>query len=309
MCMITCVPANVDLPVEGIYNGSVTNDDGHGYAIASAQHGLEVFKSMRYFDTWTSLQEARAKHGPNSIVLFHSRFGTHGEMSEYNVHPFMLTEDTVMAHNGIMPSTYHPGKGDRRSDTRIFADWVARDYCLNDNGVPSRRGAQTLSRMIGGGNKLAFLSVKSGQPKLRLVNAHLGNQSEGVWYSNSGYKWSYGGAYKRSDWRSDSWWGEEWDAHTRAWVPSRALEKRTSEGVEVCPMCTGQVDAAAMLCLDCDFCLDCEEYLDSCQCYLGSAPTSVIEIEDVADAGYVKVDGVWRMSTSLLDPKYDTTHA
>lgn len=338
MCMITHVPANVDLPEDGIYNGSVTNDDGHGFAIASARFGLEVYKSMAYDKTWKSLEEARARHGKNSVVLFHSRFGTHGVMSEFNVHPFVVGEivpmeetdkgvwhaqaTTVMAHNGVMPSHYHPTKGDRRSDTRVFVDHIAKHYCDNPNGVPSRRGAKHLANMIGSANKLVFLSVKTGEPKARIINGHLGDYTSGVWFSNSGYK--FAPSWKRGNgWQSTSWWGDEdfysnyhatqWDPQQKKWVATApVVGGHPKPSHDECPMCGGEVDLASNFCCECDYCLDCTEYLDNCLCYMprhlrDDSPEELVQIEDVADKGWVKVDGIWRMSNSLLDPRNDTT--
>jgi hypothetical protein len=187
--MITYIPAGIEIPWEGIENGAKTNNDGHGWAIASAM-GLEVGKSMDFTEAALDLEAARERHGMNSVVLFHSRWGTHGVMGEFNVHPFYVGDDrqTVMAHNGILPSAYHPVGKDPRSDTRIFTDRVAGNYLNPDSGVPSRRRGKSLGDVIGSGNKLAFLSIASGTPKVRIINAWMGEWEGGVWYSNTGYK-------------------------------------------------------------------------------------------------------------------------
>lgn len=215
MCMATLIPAYAKIPWEGLRNGAETNNDGHGFAIASSEYGLEVFKSMKYEETAAELKVARLKHGDAAPVLFHSRWATHGEYGDFNIHPFYVTADTVMAHNGVLPAKYHPKQGqeikkgfwtkpdgdvkgfwtkpeyapgDRRSDTRIFVDEVTADYCTNHKGVPSRSRGKELAQLIGTGNKLVFLSIKSGKPRTRIINSHLGDFADGVWYSNGGYK-------------------------------------------------------------------------------------------------------------------------
>lgn len=204
MCMITFVPANVEIPEEGIRNGTVTNDDGHGWAVASARFGLQVGKSMDAKQALADFIKAREEHGPDSLGLFHSRFATHGTKNEYNVHPFWAGENTVVAHNGILPGYWHPKAGDNRSDTRIFAEQTLPLY-LTDKGIPSRRGGKEIAKMITSANKLVILSVADGTPRVRIVNANSGIHEGGVWYSNSGYKpytshWSYGSYGDYGDW-------------------------------------------------------------------------------------------------------------
>jgi hypothetical protein len=54
--------------------------------------------------------------------MFHARYATHGVKNEENCHPFKVPSkhDTYLAHNGILDIDIKAG--DRRSDTRIFAE-------------------------------------------------------------------------------------------------------------------------------------------------------------------------------------------
>lgn len=297
--MITYVPAGIDIPWEGIENGARTNNDGHGWAIASAK-GLEVGKSMDFTESALDLEKARERHGKNSIVIFHSRWGTHGVMGEFNVHPFFVGDgQTVMAHNGILPSDYHPKKSDPRSDTRIFTDRVAKYYLNPETGVPSRRRGKNLGDIIGGGNKLIFLSIAGGQPKVRIINAWLGEWEGGVWYSNTGYKASrfWGGSVGSRaacatgwDWDEDDW-DPSFGLNYTQWKNAHGLGDTTREAIlngvaqietivdgEIvgngsdendCPFC-GAVDAIDPLisiCKICASCIDCAETAADCQCY------------------------------------------
>lgn len=190
MCMITLVPAGVAVPWDGIVNGGITNSDGHGWALAKGSD-LLIGKSMNLDEALETLEAGLAQIGEGATLLFHSRWGTHGSMNEFNVHPFWIggeNSGTVMAHNGVLPSRWHPERGkDMRSDTRKFADNIG-GMVQNPTGVPSRRGARTLAEHIGSGNKLAFLSVRSGEPRVRLVNSKAGVFVGGVWYSNHGWE-------------------------------------------------------------------------------------------------------------------------
>jgi len=270
MCMITYAAGGVDIPVRGITNGSIINNDGHGWAVAAGDT-LLVGKSMIFEEALEGFLEARTDLGQGSVAMFHSRFGTHGEEGEYNIHPFHFAEDSVMAHNGILPAKFHPNYRDRRSDTRIFVDRHAR-FVDNPNGVPSRRGAAVLGRRIGTGNKLVFISTRSGTPKVRIVNADSGIQTGGLWYSNSGYltdySW-YGTSVRRPMDRYD--WAETTaDREARAgWA------EYTDEGKELVPYVPSpcgecrstDLDEEIGMCNSCTTCLDCHDNFAYCMCW------------------------------------------
>lgn len=271
MCMITYIPGGIEVPVKGIQNGSIINNDGHGWAVAAGGDML-VGKSMIFQEALDGFLEARAELGQGSVGLFHSRFGTHGEEGEFNIHPFYVgDEGTVMAHNGILPSRYLPTLGDRRSDTRIFVDRHT-SFVDNPNGVPSRRGGAMLGRKIGTGNKLVFLSIRSGQPKTRIVNVNQGVQVDGVWYSNDGYlmdySW-YGLRYRRPmdkyDWDDEVKGSERytgWDDY----LADKQVVVYEDEGP--CDTC-GSVDLDYELgmCNSCVTCLDCKDNFAYCLCW------------------------------------------
>lgn len=274
MCMITFIPRGTDIPVDGVRNGSIINDDGHGWAVA-IKDTLLVGKSMDFDEAIDGFLTARDELGDGSVALFHSRFGTHGEEGEYNIHPFFMGDDnkTVMAHNGILPAKYHPTLNDRRSDTRIFVDRHGK-FIDNPNGVPSRRGGQILGRRIGMGNKLVFISTVSGEPKVRIVNANAGIHVDGLWYSNSGYltDYSWYGIGRRRPMDRYDWAESEEDREQRdAWA--EYMPKYEGKEVEVyqapCNSCGEKedLDVEIGMCNKCGTCLDCFDNFAYCMCW------------------------------------------
>ena len=287
MCMITYVPAGVELPEQGIRNGADTNDDGHGWACANATE-IRTGRSMNFDSAWADLVATRDAMGGGAVV-FHSRWATHGEYGLYNVHPFTVTADSVMAHNGILPGKYLPSKGERRSDTRLFVDRVAKDV-VGNNGVPSRRVARRLAEEIGYGNKLAFLGVG---PVVRIINAWAGEWSGGVWYSNGGYKrarfnyraWRESAGSAVGAWQVESKPREvSPNGYPCAIEPARTFEPVTRPGVVMragvatCGGCGGLgLDFRNGVCRDCWYCLDCNSKLVDCDCFMSGQSRSVAE--------------------------------
>lgn len=283
MCMITYIPAGIAIPYDGLENGAVINNDGHGWAVASSD-GLEVGKSMDFTEAVLGLDEARERHGRGSLALFHSRFATHGVLDEFNVHPFHVNPETVLAHNGILPSRWLPFKGDKRSDTRVLVDRTMPDF-LTENGIPSRRGAKQLGKMIGLGNKLVVLTAANGTPRARIINAHMGTHADGVWYSNDGFLPS------QWNWRGWTSWTDE---DEKAWQAGREF---SDEQCDVC-FSRGSIHMDTGWCDHCHWCSVCYSIEELCSCAWNQPPKAL-------ESGFLNADEEFeaanRAANALLD--------
>lgn len=306
MCILSYIPANKPLTsdaIEGLLNGGINNADGSGWAIAPLG-GTEIIwgHSLDVEDALAEFIEAREKNltGP---ALFHSRWATHGSIRLANCHPFMVngSNQTVLAHNGILPAEAHPEKGDDRSDTRILADeLMPKWYSRLDN----RRTRQNLARWAGSYNKLLILTV---DPKYRrniyLVNENAGmwDHKTGIWHSNSDWKdaWNtrWYNTYKSTKTSGSTWDGkDEWPTTLGTppsddtckilnQVSSKAAEKYETvydaDGNEVCVFCDGKINEQTQYCTSCGSCADCYEHLSDCLCGgLGSAHNSPVNLRE-----------------------------
>jgi len=280
MCMITYIPGGVAIPWVGIYNGASWNEDGHGFAVATPD-GIHMGKSFNVDESLDRLYKVRREY-PKAPALFHSRWATHGELSERNIHPFFVGKgtDTVLAHNGVLPVAFHPKGKNWRSDTNNFALWLGRH-----ENILSRRGRQVIADLIGKHNKLVVLTNSSvyDRPRGFIVNQASGNWEEGCWFSNYDFttRWTRkpkgGTSWLWDGIDSDSDAGKE--TGTGYAVAPGISQAAELESVARCPICkkTGYVEQEGNLCFNCDSCLDCMTPLKDCMCFWGNGRPLALE--------------------------------
>ena len=271
MCMLSVIPANVEPDYEGLLNGGISNPDGSGWAIA-VDGKIIMGKQMDACDAIDEFSLAREKY-PHGPALFHSRWATHGTTSIYNVHPFFVgnSYQTVVAHNGILQCT--PNKNDARSDTRLFAEEILPTRFKR---LDKRRAFTALSQYAGTYNKLAILTVDSRyHHNLYIVNEVAGHWDKlsGNWHSN----YDYLGYSKYSGYGSAV---SSWKPSTKATV---AIGKpKTEDSLDptgLCYICEfGYYDSSGY-CDQCGTCMDCMEFRNDCQCYLGAEWNKARETE------------------------------
>ncbi|MGW4371990.1 hypothetical protein ACWEKT_40945 [Nocardia takedensis] len=238
MCMLTFFKPDAAPDLAALRNGAATNPHGHGYALIT-DDTITVGHSL---DPETALGEFAAlrieyPHGP---ALFHSRYATHGEHTTDNCHPFGVGGDprTVLAHNGVLPSEVHPGRGDQRSDTRIAAeDFLPRQPF---GSLDSWAGREALEKWLRT-DKLVLLTL---DPAYR-HRAYVFNEARGHWDTEAGI-W-----YSNLDFR-DHYWGYPPDPQVR-----------------FCELCGGYADTEfGPHCEFCGFCVECNNVFPHCDCPL-----------------------------------------
>ncbi|MFM8798697.1 MAG: class II glutamine amidotransferase [Fluviibacter sp.] len=263
MCILSYLPAGAvvdDTVEEHLYNGGLSNPDGHGWAIASP-HGMILGKSLDLDESLGKFVAVRNEYA-DSPALFHSRWATHGSIRVGNCHPFLVGKhhQTVLAHNGILPRDAHPAKDDDRSDTAILAEDIIpqRWFRLDKPTV-----IESITQWAGKANKLVILTVN---PRYR-KNAYLINENQGwwdngtgVWHSNLDYtspypRWARVGAKSDSFSTKENWWEED------------------EYAAEYCLFCEPNKVALNFdnMCPSCKVCHDCYEPQWDCQCFTTDA--------------------------------------
>ena len=260
MCLlVVCKPGSIPKR-DDLHRGACANP--HGYGFAMIINGEVVrYRTMSRKKAVNKFLEMRSQN-PDGYAIWHARYATHGVKNEDNCHPFQVGDDTdsVLAHNGVLDT--HIEKGDKRSDTRIFAE----DTLPKLGGVAALDD-ENIWLLVNGwasGSKIAVLTVNpEAKHQLYLVNEYLGEwDDDGIWWSNKSYKpveKKYSSTYKYSTPKS---------TYSTPDYGSIYLKDDLDEIFAMpCPNC--MVDSTWELewCEHCNLCYDCADPKESCMCY------------------------------------------
>lgn len=189
MCLLISQPSGVTFSRNEILDFVSYNSDGFGiaYGDGAALHLVRMVGTpSEIWDTY------RTVAGGKRCVL-HFRMTTHGATDANNAHPYPVTDDIVVAHNGIL-SCGNP-VDPCRSDTWHFVEYFLAPIArTNPDLLFTPEWAEMCGRLIGGSNKLAIVH-RDG--RIALVNEQSGVTYKGAWLSNT-YAWNAPHKYAES---------------------------------------------------------------------------------------------------------------
>lgn len=261
MCMLSYIPPNVQPDAAELFNGADQNPDGHGWAIVDAARKVISIQKFMNADQAVETFIAARKSNATGPALFHSRIATSGLVDITGVHPFRVGDDnrTVVGHNGIL---FHPAKGSRRSDTRIFAEDVMP---LRFANLDRSKTMRKLQRYCGYGNKLVILTVNP----LRQRHGYIVNEKAGYWSGKSG-AWHSNADYMGWPIRAHgvTSYSYAWDGASESAPWDRTPDPGLSPWP--CGVCRSynSVDKFTMICEICGCCNDCQQHEYDCMCYI-----------------------------------------
>jgi glutamine amidotransferase len=251
MCLLVVASPNSTPRKKDLECASCNNPHGFGFAVITP-NGIVTGRGMSSKKVIQRFLEVR-KEFPNSWAMFHARFATHGVKNEDNCHPFKVPSNpqTYLAHNGILDIKI--SAGDKRSDTRIFAE----------DTLPSMGGVTALdddhvwamvSKWALGSKIVVFTLDPSAKEQCYIVNEDAGHwDNDGMWWSNNGYK--------PVTWSSSSYFS------TPASKPAEIVD---AVDMGECTRC-GTIafeDSNPYYCEMCYSCYDCYgSYEDTCLCW------------------------------------------
>ena len=194
MCVIIAQPKGSHLEKDVAKRCWDKNSHGGGFAFINDAGTMELEKYMEFDEYWKAFENARSLN-PGRDFLLHMRIATHGGINLDNVHPFVVNENTVMAHNGIL-SRVPDYSEDDRSDTRVFIDEVLPE--LPANWLDRPYLVDMVEEWMGW-SKLSFLTNDVRLEKsMYILNENSGDWDNGMWFSNNSFKEvkKYTGNYK-----------------------------------------------------------------------------------------------------------------
>lgn len=174
MCIAILKPQGKTISKETLQICFDNNPDGCGFAYP-IENDVVIKKFMKFEDFYPEYEKYQ-----HLTTLIHFRIATHGAVEIDNCHPFVLNSRMALIHNGIIT-----GYGDKKtkSDTRDFIDRVIGNISWKMWKNPS------FCELVGnaiGYSKLAILD-KTGA--YVIINEHKGEWTDGIWYSNTSYKY------------------------------------------------------------------------------------------------------------------------
>lgn len=183
MCLAIYKPAGVVLDNEDFRNGFRSNSDGAGFAVARKGE-IIVQKGFFVFEEFLSAYEPFKEEQ----CLIHFRIGTAGGKTVENCHPFGVSEETALIHNGILSIQRNLDLA--MSDTWHWNEHLLKEMAIRDRGFFLRPEIQFLGEAaMGSGNKFCFLR---GDGEYSIWNEDSGHWAGKAWWSNNSYKpWSY----------------------------------------------------------------------------------------------------------------------
>ena len=252
MCLLLVASPNSTPHKKDLECASCNNPHGFGYAVITP-NGIVTGRGMSAKKIIKEFLSVR-KEFPASYAMFHARFATHGVKNEENCHPFKVSEQTYLAHNGILDVEIHTT--DRRSDTRVFAE----DVLPAMGGVSALDDANVwkiLSRWSVGSKIVIFTLDPKAKDVCYILNEESGHwDNEGIWWSNTTYRESTWSHYVSLPFE------EKYKSIDR-------ISDYTDEDV-TCPTCLTVMyeNANPYFCEVCNQCFDCEGiYQDTCLCW------------------------------------------
>lgn len=178
MCLIIVQPKGHHFSDEELADFWAHSPDGFGYMYRdkSGVHGAKCVGSMG------QIIEVYRKHAAGLACVLHFRMATHGEVSIAMAHPFAVSSELLVVHNGIIPGY---GRGSE-SDTAAFVrEELIPLVGTEADDLQDERMQEYIAELAGMSNSLVFMDYKGRITKI----GRRGLEHGGCWYSNT-YAWT-----------------------------------------------------------------------------------------------------------------------
>lgn len=195
MCLMIQHSKDTVLSEELIFDIYRKNSDGFGvmWGDGDKVHVLKLLGNAR------EITDLYNEHVKGKDCVIHFRMMTHGDINYDNCHPYMVTENVWMAHNGILSTGNYAdvSKSDTWHYINDFLRPLAKTYGEDILFDPIMQNF--IEEHIGSSNKFGFVH-RDG--RVAIMNRKSGVEHMNAWFSNT-YAWSpakfgYNTGYKYS---------------------------------------------------------------------------------------------------------------
>ena len=216
MCLLVEQTAKTSFSDEFLADVYSKNKDGLG--IMYAENGIVVVQKIVPTSSAEFIEFYR-QYAEGRDCIWHARMQTHGDIDLDNCHPYYVTDELWMAHNGVLSSgnDNNPAK----SDTWHFIRNVIQPAIEgNKYLVHDPEWQAFIGDLIGSTNKFGFMT---GDGSTVIINRKSGVEFNGAWLSNT-YAWTpskfgfqtqskstYGGGYNKYAY-GNYWHQYDWEA-------------------------------------------------------------------------------------------------
>jgi predicted glutamine amidotransferase len=180
MCLIIASQNGVLPSTQLLKDAYKDNPDGWG--LMWAENGrINVVKGLRLKSMIRNVLKMEGKP-----FVLHTRWATHGKVGVSNCHPFKVTDDLWIAHNGVITiDLWKKGMSDTWHFARALKS-VAEECPFILEREYRAQLTKYVKDWIGLRNKIVMLRADG---EIRIANEEAGVQYEGMWLSNSNSLW------------------------------------------------------------------------------------------------------------------------
>ncbi len=173
MCLIIYKPAGIEIPSSLIINAYQDNHDGWGIM---SQHDNQIQLTKGF--SLQSLQTEINNYDLSQELYVHLRKATKGAIALDNCHPFQVTPDLYLMHNGTIDIEINDNK---ISDTKSFVNLIS-PMLKNYPDLLKDRGWIKLIESFIADSRIVFLDRKGNN---YFINQHLWYNRRGLYLSNT----------------------------------------------------------------------------------------------------------------------------
>lgn len=212
MCIAILKTKKGKISDEALKESFTRNSDGAGIAY-TLNKKLIIEKGIFNVEQFIKAVRRIEKICDNNMLI-HCRIGTSGLKDKDNTHPFNVSKNVCLIHNGILDIDVP--KNCNKNDTRLFIEKYLSG--LNDKDLLHNNSIKKMiASLIGSNNKFVLMDNKG---YYRIINEKAGHWKDDVWYSNTSYEPYYYSSANRYNYYYDWGWGDEYEDFNETKHPS-----------------------------------------------------------------------------------------